>query len=382
MKIAFIVPDNRDHLQQLHLPGPTFGPAPQSLLDGFAQLPRDCEVHIVSLLHKPLPCPEKLAPNIFFHHAVVSDWAWGRGLYFGGSRAINALLRKIRPDIVHGQGTETYPAICATRSGLPNVLTLHGNMRAIAEVFRARPLSYLWVVARVEAVALRKTDGVVCISSYTRSLVESLARKTWLLPNAADDSFFDVPRNPVQPPEILCIGYTDARKNQIGLIKALDPLAAQGKFVVRFLGKVSDDEYGREFSELLKTRPWCQAPGFTDRAALRAAFSRATLLALPSVEENCPMVVLEAMAAGLPVAAAKVGGVPDLVEHNKTGLFFDPSDGESIRRAINPFLSNPSLGDQMGQAGRAVAEARFRPKEIARRHLEIYREVIASRCGA
>lgn len=379
MKIAFIVPDNRDHLKQPHLPGPTFGPAPQSLLDGFAQLPGECEIHILSLFHRPLPSPEKLAPNLFFHHAVVPSWGWGRSLYLGCSSAINRLLRKIQPDIVHGQGSETYPAISAARSGWPNVVTLHGNMRAIAEVFRARPFSYLWVIARVEAMALRKTDGVVCISSYTRSLVEALARKTWLLPNAADDPFFDVPRNPAQPPEILCIGYTDARKNQIGLIKALDPLAAQHKFVLRFLGKVSDDDYGREFRELLKTRPWCQAPGFTDRAALRAAFARASLLALPSVEENCPMVVLEAMAAGLPVGAAKVGGVPDLVENQKTGLFFDPADAESIRRAIEPFLTSPSLGETMGQAGRAVAQARFRPKEIARRHLEIYREIVASR---
>lgn len=378
MKVAFIVPDNRDHLLQKHLSAPTFGPAPQSVLDGFAQHD-DCEIHVVCCVHQEMPFPQQLAKNIFIHCAAVPSWGWGRGLYFGCSKAINKLLKKIGPDVVHGQGSETYPAISAARSGLPNVVTLHGNMRAIAKVFRARPLSYLWVVARVEAAALRKTNGVVCISSYTRELVQPLARKTWLVPNAADDSFFAVGRQPLRPAEILCIGYTDGRKNQIGLIKALDPLAGRQKFIVTFLGKVTDDEYGREFAELLRTRPWCQAPGFTDRAGLRAAFQRATLLALPSVEENCPMVVLEAMAAGLPVAAAKVGGVPDLVEHQKTGLFFDPANADSIRAAIEPFLTDPNLAAQMGAAGKVVAEARFRPKEIARRHLEIYREVAAAR---
>jgi len=67
--------------------------------------------------------------------------------------------------------------------------------------------------------------------------------------------------------------------------------------------------------------------GFASRTDLKAHLRQATLLALPSLEENCPMVVLEAMAAGVPVVAARVGGVPDLIEEGKTGILLRTAGG-------------------------------------------------------
>lgn len=375
IRIGFLVPDNRQEFSKWDLPEPYFGPAPQALLDGFAQCD-ECEVHVIFCLKRPMPTPARLARNIFLHSEVVSPRGFMTTLNAGCIRAIRRLVRQLKLDVVHGQGSERYPAICAALSGLPNVLTLHGNMRELARFNQARPLSYHWVAALLESIALRRTDGVVCISSYTRSLVGSLPPRVWTVPNAADDPFFDIVLEPSPTPEILCVGYVDKRKNQTQLIRALDPLAKELVFKVVFLGNVGDDPLGLEFKNMLAPRPWCEARGFADRASLRAALQRASLLALPSLEENCPMVVLEAMAAGLPVAAANVGGVPDLVQHETTGLLFDPLNPDSIAQAIRRLLVDPQLRSRMGQAGKAMAEQRFRPKVVARRHLEIYRELL------
>ena len=91
------------------------------------------------------------------------------------------------------------------------------------------------------------------------------------------------------------------------------------------------------------------------------------------------MVVLEAMAAGVPVVAAKVGGVPDLIEADRTGLFCDPLNQNDMSRQIEKLLANPSMAEQMAANARAAALLRYHPTVVARRHLEIYRELLAAR---
>jgi glycosyltransferase involved in cell wall biosynthesis len=378
MRISILTTDNREHYKDYASPAPYFGTAPEALLQGFAGLP-EAEVHVVSILRQPVPSPKTLAPNIFYHSLHVPKIGWIRTAYQGCVRASRKKLREIRPDIVHGQGTEHDCTISAVFSGFPNVVTIHGNMRLIAKVNQVKPFSYLWLAARLETFTLPRSDGVVCITRYTQAAVADLARRTWVVPNAVDASFFEVDAQPPpeEPPRILCVGLVCPRKNQNAFIRALDSVARERKFEVVFLGQVTAGRpYDDEFLGLVQARPWCRHGGFADREALKTQLRAATLLALPSLEDNCPMAVLEAMAAGVPVVAANVGGVPDLVEEGKTGLFCDPLDANSMSGAIEKSLANGSAMRQMACEARARALERFHPTVIARRHLEIYREVI------
>ena len=378
MKIAILVPDNRDELRRYSDPGPYFGPAPTALLSGLEAMP-DCEIHIVCCVQRPLRSPPKLAGNIHYHSLLVPKWGWLRGAYLGCVRAIRRKLREIKPEIVHGQGTERYCALAAVYSGFQNVLTIHGNMRLIAKINQARPFSFQWLAARLEGWTLPKAGGVICLSTYTQKQVQALARATWVVPNAVDTSFFALPRQPVYPRQILCVAHIQRRKNQPLLIQALDPLATKKDFELVFLGGAeARDACTLEFFRLLRERPWCRFEGFADRPALQTALSRATLLVLPSLEDNCPMAVLEAMAAGVPVAAANVGGVPDLITHGADGLLFDPTKEDSIRAAIVELLEDDSRRVKMGANAKAKAAQCFHPQKIAEKHVAIYRHIIAN----
>ena len=94
----------------------------------------EVEVHVVSCLQQPVHSPEKLADNIFFHCLHVPKIGWLRTGYQGCIRAVRNKLKEIRPDIVHGQGTERDCAISAVFSGFPNVITIHGNMAELARL--------------------------------------------------------------------------------------------------------------------------------------------------------------------------------------------------------------------------------------------------------
>jgi len=90
------------------------------------------------------------------------------------------------------------------------------------------------------------------------------------------------------------------------------------------------------------------------------------------------MVVLEAMASGVPVVAARIGGVPDLIEAGVTGLFCDPNNSASMEAGVKELLDNSAQAGEMARRARAESLRRFHPEVIARRHIEIYQEVVRS----
>jgi len=383
MRIALLTTDNREHFKDYSNPIPHFGTAPEALLQGFAQL-KDVEVHVVSCVRKRMKSPEKIAPNIFYHDLLVPKIGWLSSAYQGCVRAVRRKLNEIRPDIVHGQGTERDCAISAVFSGFPNVLTIHGNLRLIAEVNHTGPFSYLWLAAKLEGWTIPRSGGVVCITHYTEAAMNGLAKRTWVVPNAVDASFFQVNAQPPaeKVPRILCVGHVTLRKNQNAFIRALDSLAPQGKFEILFLGQaVAGRAYDDEFLHLVHERPWCVYGGMANREQLKQQLRDATALALPSLEDNCPMVVLEAMAAGVPVVAAKVGGVPDLIEEGETGFFCDPTDARSMSGAVEKILQNRSTATALAKRAKDEALKRFAPEIIARRHVEIYRDVLSGRAS-
>ena len=381
MKIAILTTDNREAYRQYSARTPYFGTAPTALLQGFATLP-NLEVHILSCTQHPMSSPTKLAENISFHSLHVPKIGWLRTGYAGCIRAVRKELRKIQPDIVHAQGTERDCAISAVFQKIPKILTIHGNIRAITKLHRYPPLSFWWIQSQLEAFCLPRFAGVVCISKYTQQQVSDLAKKTWLLPNATENLFFE-PRptaaDSSTPPLILVVANVDRRKNQNELIRALDPLARRLRFVVKFYGRCGEDSYGKEFRSLLETRPWCSWGGMIGRENLRDEFARATVLFLPTREDNCPMVVLEAQASGVPVIASNVGGVPDLVEDGVTGLLTNPDLLSTMPIALEKILSDKALADRLAEGGRKQALARFHPNVIATKHVEIYREVLSAR---
>ena len=378
MRVALITSDDREHDKKHAVPLPYFGTAPEALIQGFSMTP-EVEVHVICCVRQPVGSPEKLYDNVWYHSLVVPKLGWMTTGYQGCIRATRRKLREIRPDIVHGQGTERNCAISAVMSGYPNVLTIHGNMRLIARVNGAKPFSFAWLNAHLERFTVPLSNGVVCITHYTEDAVRDLARRTWVLPNAVDARFFDVQRAPTVVPELLVVGRVCLRKNQNAFIRALDSVAAKRQFRLAFLGHAdAADPYDAEFLELVRQRDGCRWDGWADRDALRGRFSTATAVALPSIEDNCPMVVLEAMAAGLPVIAPNVGGVPDLVSDGVNGLLCDPLDAASMAGAVKRILDDPVRAGALASTAKEEAAKRFHPRHIASEHLKIYREVLST----
>jgi glycosyltransferase involved in cell wall biosynthesis len=99
---------------------------------------------------------------------------------------------------------------------------------------------------------------------------------------------------------------------------------------------------------------------------------------LSSRSEGLPLSILEAMASGLPVVASSVGGVPEVVVDEETGLLVPPGDPGRLAAAIERLLADPALCRRLGQAGRMRVAEHFDLASVQRVHLDLYCRVLAS----
>jgi glycosyltransferase involved in cell wall biosynthesis len=107
-------------------------------------------------------------------------------------------------------------------------------------------------------------------------------------------------------------------------------------------------------------------------------FSKGGVFCLPSYIENTPNTVMEAMAAGLPVVATKVGNLVRMVADGESGFLDDKQDLQGIRDALLKVFNNPDSHDRLGRRGREIASKRWKPGIIAQKHVAMYKDLMGA----
>jgi glycosyltransferase involved in cell wall biosynthesis len=382
MRVAFLTTDNRWVLNDYGNPVPHFGPAPEALLVGFAALP-GIELHVVSCTRQPTNSPEKLSDNIWFHSVHVPKIGWMRTAYQGCVRAIRKKLTGIQPDIVHGQGTESGCSLEAVHSGFPNVLTLHGNMLEMARVGREPIGSFIWLAARFENYALKRTAGVFCNSKYTESRVRDRASRTWHVPNALRPAFFSAPprRDSRSRCVFLHVGCVCENKQQIQMLELARSLHLRKlDCEFRFIGYADPaSAYAQTFLNQVRL---AERSGYACYRNTKTAdqliteLDDASALVHTPVAEAFGLVVAEALCRDRKVFCFRVGGLPDIVQGAHGAVLAEPQDWKQLEDTIAGWLianhpAPPPTRDLMRE--------RYSPEQVAQRHLEIYQEVLTAR---
>jgi glycosyltransferase involved in cell wall biosynthesis len=178
---------------------------------------------------------------------------------------------------------------------------------------------------------------------------------------------------------ILSVGRLSYEKGHADLIRAATSLAGMAgvpAFRVVIVGDGPEREALVKLAAELRVAERITFAGFQRNT--KSYYSLATIVAVPSHSEGSPNVVLEAMAAGLPIAANRVGGVPEILEEGVTGLMLEPRNPEAMARALSRLLSDGTLRSRLGAAAKARAESAHTPDAYRRALVEFYQETLRS----
>jgi glycosyltransferase involved in cell wall biosynthesis len=231
---------------------------------------------------------------------------------------------------------------------LPWSLTLHG----ISET--DYPAGLL-LSAKIEAASF-----VACVSEFGRAQAMRISppehwHKLTIVRCALD--FNDLPKKPSRDParrtRLICVGRLSPEKGHLGLSEAFANVLARGVDAELVLvGDGPERDKIEQTLSRLNLRDKVRLTGVLAEDATLAEIADADILVLASFMEGLPVVLMEAMALGIPVVATRVAGIPELVGDEQSGLLFTPANWDELADKLFRVLTNSDLRDRLGQAGK------------------------------
>lgn len=227
-------------------------------------------------------------------------------------------------------------------------------------------------------------DLVVCISAFARSqLMAITSADHWdrfsIVRCGLDPVSWEVTR-PTPPPgelRVLCTGRLVPEKGQHVLLSAVAACREQGRSVSLVLvGDGPDRASLQVLANQLDLGDCVRFTGAVGVDAVQEEMRSADVFCLPSFQEGVPVVLMEAMAAGLPVVTSRIAGIPELVEDGVSGFLLPPGDLTALTKALGTCMDDVGLRLRMGAAGRDRVSADFNSATEAARLRELFANVL------
>lgn len=314
------------------------------------------------------------------------------------------LLREPGVDVLHAHTGKRVGGVVRTAArlrGIPYTVTLHGGLfevpkgemdQMLAPIQNRPEWGRVFGALLGARRVLEDAAAVICVGGdeYEAARVQLPGQRVELIPNGVDckafargdaDAFRAAYGIAPERRIILCVSRIDYQKNQIGLVEALAQVATQVPRVhLVLIGPVTVAGYHQRLLARIEglglTDRVTLIPGLNpDSPLLPAAYHAAEVFCLPSLHEPFGIVILEAWAAGRPVVASRVGGIPSFTKDGDDIVLAQPGNATDLAARLIQVLGDPQLAGRIAAAGQAKAERDYAWSAIAARLLAIYREL-------
>jgi glycosyltransferase involved in cell wall biosynthesis len=334
-----------------------------SLPNRYSLVPDRCEVLFPRYLK---------APGCLFLWWTIARWRWII------SKTV-ADFKKTHPvSIIHANAgsVSAWAGIqAARRHGIPSVVTYQGS--EVHATLEKRQKG--WELCRD---SFRLASVNISVSRSLQDILLKHARpegRYEVLLRGVDLTKFCPPGEGARKPIVLFVGRIAAAKGSFDLLAAWERVARSCPHAELWI--VGPDQTKGQFVKEVRSRGLDRTIKLTGPVPSHevANLMRASqVLCLPSHGEGTPNCVTEALATGLPVVATRIGGIPDVVQHNETGLLIDRGDVQGLAGAIVSLLQDAPTRARMGKAGRAFARQHLDARANVRRLVQLYEEAISS----
>lgn len=331
-----------------------------------------------------LVCPD----GSELYHVARREGLDVQGVRYGGNLdlvlvfKLIRIIRAVKPDIVHlhgGEGADTLGALAAKWAGHRNVIITCRSDRRISSGVLNR-----FCIGRIPR-------AITCVSDWISREMQASgfpSEKISVIHSAIDANEYHsamtklearaVLRLPPNVPILAVIEQLAPGKGHAVLLNALLRLKNHFKNVLLLVvgGGVMRAQLENQV-ETLGLRENVQFIGF--RSDISTILRASDLLIHPVLQEWAANVGLQAMASGIPVVTTNLGGMPEIVQHELTGLIVHPGDSEAMAHAVASLLSNPVKCSVMGHLGQVIVRERFSIEKMVASNFALYQKTLASR---
>jgi glycosyltransferase involved in cell wall biosynthesis len=292
------------------------------------------------------------------------------------SRAVRDAARNLRADVLHGHGAKggAYARLAARdlRADGRNVATFYTPHGGSLHYPLASPQGLVYTA--IERFLARYTDGLIFESDFIRRVYDRRVGAgrvpSRVVPNALQPVDFTPHKSNPDAADFLFIGELRQLKGVDVLLRALAEIAARFPVRAVIVGAGPDAAAFHSLAEDLKIGNLVDFPG---AMPARAAFALGRCLVVPSRAESMPYIVLEAAAAGMPMLATDVGGIPEIINGTDTPLL-PPGDVGALAQAMQAFLDAPAVAKERATRLQAAVAERFTVERAAGEVLAFYAE--------
>jgi len=286
------------------------------------------------------------------------------GYLRGQGTALRRVMQQVGANVLHAHWW--FPAgLAATR---PFIVTMHGSDVRLAVQKR-------WAHPLFRGV-LRRASAVTTVSRWLARQAQEImpVAEPIVAPMPVNTALFGPTPNTRNSDEILFVGRLNEQKGIRFLLQALAVMRRPVKLTV--IGEGPDGPALRQQAAQLGIAERVSWSGNVSRDALAQLYQRATVLAMPSVNEGLGLVAVEAQLCGTPVVAFASGGAPDVIADGQSGLLVPPKDIAALAAALDRIIADRNLQNSLGAMGRVQALMNFGPESVAARYAAIYRTVL------
>jgi glycosyltransferase involved in cell wall biosynthesis len=285
--------------------------------------------------------------------------------------------RRLRPSVLHAHWwfpSGVLGAAMKRLSTLPLITTMHGSDVRLARSTRAARSAFRWVLSSSSAA----TSVSRWLSEQAHAIAPSLEPPLVAPMPAATELFSPGPGR--ERDRLLYVGRLNTQKGIELLLRAVAEMRHSA--VLDVVGDGPDGESLRALASSLGIANRVNWHGALPQERLAPFYRRAAGLVVPSRDEGLGLVAVEAQLCETPVVAFDSGGLPDIIEHDVSGILVKEFASAALARDIDELLDKPERALALGRAGRHAALRTFAPEAVARTYATIYRDVAAARSAA
>jgi len=304
------------------------------------------------------------------------------------------VIRGLKPDICHIHTTSLFSFftyLLLRLSRIPSIVTVHGlahiekrNLWRKQHSIR-NFIKYL-AQSLTEFLFLSCCSKIIVDTQYVADAIKLFKKQgqIWrmpiykIIPQGVNEAFFHLENTPIQH-QLLSVGAIVKRKGQLQLIDAMEKVKTEfSDFSLSIVGALSDNLYYELMQSLILEKGLEKYINIYLDASfeqIKKFYKNAEIFVLHSEEESQGIVFCEAMAAGKPIVATNVGGIPWVIEDNVNGLLSDFGDIDTFANHVIKLLKNDLLRKKMEETNR-IQSHKYDWKEIAEEIMTLYKSLI------